>query len=49
MEDFEVKALNISPHHLDMLMTHLLVINSAYKNEFLDHINDIDEGILIYC
>ena len=49
MEDFEVIALNTSPHSQvcgkDMLMTPFVVIKSAYKNEFLDHINSIDEGI----
>ena len=49
MVDFEVKAINISPHtpslwkgYVDDTFT---VIKTAHKRSFLDHINSIDQNI----
>ena len=49
MEDFELKALNTSLHPQVCRKRYVddtfVAIKSAYKNEFLEHINSIDEGI----
>ena len=49
MGDFEVKVLNTSPHPLSLLKRYVndtfVVIKSAHKNDFLDHLNSIEKGI----
>ena len=49
MEDFEAKALSSAPHPLSLWKSFVddtfVVIKSAYKEEFFNHINCIEEGI----
>ena len=49
MEDFEVKAINTSPHPSSLWKRFVddtfVVIKSAHKRSFLDHINSLDQHI----
>ena len=49
MEEFEAKAVSTSSHPQGLWRRHVddifVVIRSAHKEEFLNHINSIDEGI----